>query len=270
MVAEYKNIPYAGTENKTLLLDLYLPDNDECPYLVIWVHGGAWQFGSKEDPPMALVKTAYAMASIDFRQSSEAIFPAQIHDIKAAIRFLRANAEQYGYRSDKSAVWGASAGGHLAARRGTTNGHPILEGDLGEHSEQSSDVQAIIDYYGPTNFLTIFAQSTPHGLSVRIPALTALLGKPIETPEVQELAVLASPVHQVNKLAAPILIMHGVQDDQVPINQSLELDGVYKRNGLVSQIEFIEGAGHMDSVYYEPQYINIIDNFLTKVFDIAD
>jgi len=247
-----------------------LPDNVDNPYLIVWVHGGAWQFGSKENPPMGLMKKAYAMASIDFRQSNEAIFPAQIHDIKAAIRFLRENADHYGYRPDKIAMWGASSGGHLAALLGTTNGYPKLEGDIGNHTEQSSDVQAVIDYFGPTNLLTILEQSTPHGLSVRVSALTVLLGKSFEVSEVQELAILASPVHQLDKSAAPILIMHGVQDNQVPINQSLELEGVYKRNGFESQIEIIEGAGHMDSVYFESKYIGIIDKFLTKVFDISD
>lgn len=260
---EAKDLAYAQVADRKLLLDLYMPPNKPNPYLIVWIHGGAWHSGSKESPPPGLLSAGYALASIDYRLSVEAPFPAQIYDIKAAIRFLRANAKKYGFRSDKIVIWGASAGGHLAALVGTTNGDKELEGNLGDHLDQSSSVQAIIDFYGPTNFLTILSQSTPHGISVRAPALALLLGKPVGS--IPDLARKASPVHQVDSSDPPMLIMHGDQDKQVPVNQSLELEGAYQQNNLKIQLEIIHGAGHSDGAYYELKNQRMVESFLSKI-----
>jgi dipeptidyl aminopeptidase/acylaminoacyl peptidase len=120
-----------------------------------------------------------------------------------------------------------------------------------------------MDFYGPTNFLTILSQSTPHGLDVRTPALALLLGKPVE--QVPELAKKASPVFQVNANDPPILIVHGDQDNQVPVNQSLELMAVYKKASLFHQLEIIPGAGHGDDVYYKKEFQPVIEQFLSIV-----
>lgn len=260
---EAKDLVYAQVTDRELLLDLYMPSNKSNPNLIIWVHGGAWHSGSKESPPLGLLSVGYALASVDYRLSVEAPFPAQIYDIKAAIRFLRANAKKYGFRSDNIIIWGASAGGHLAALVGTTNGDKELEGNLGEHLNESSSVQAIIDFYGPTNFLTILSQSTPHGINVRAPALALFLGRPIKS--VPNLARQASPVYQVDSFDPPILIMHGDQDNQVPVNQSLELEGAYQQKNIKVQLEIIHGAGHSDGIYYELKSQRLIENFLSKV-----
>ncbi len=192
-----KDISYAEVDGQRLLLDLYLPTEEKNPPLVVWVHGGAWRRGSKSQMPLTeLVKSGFAVASVEYRLSPVAKFPAQIHDIKSAIRFLRASGSKWGINTKSIAVAGASAGGHLAALVGVTNHHKELEGRVGDHLDQSSAVQAIVDYYGPTNFLTILSQSTPHGLSVRVSALELLLGGP---PDKQpELARLASPVFHVD------------------------------------------------------------------------
>jgi acetyl esterase/lipase len=257
-----KDITYAETGTTKLLLDIYMPAGKRDPYLIVWVHGGAWRSGSKESPPLGLVSKGYALASVNYRLSGEAPFPALIHDIKAAIRFLRGNAKQYGYRADKIVIWGSSAGGHLAALVGTTNGDKALEGDLGNFKNESSDVQLILDYYGPTNFLTILGQSTPHGISVRAPALALLLGKPLEQAPV--LAKQASPVYQVDPSDPPLLIVHGDQDNQVPVNQSLELMAAYKKLSLPVEIEFVPGAGHTDNVYYQKEMQAVAEKFLEK------
>lgn len=257
-----KDVVYAEAGNKKLLLDLYMPAGKKDPYLIVWVHGGAWRSGSKEDPPLGLLQAGYAMASVNYRLSEEAIFPALIHDIKASIRFLRGNAKKYGYRTDKIVIWGSSAGGHLAALVGTSNNDKELEGNLGAYLEESSSIQLIIDYYGPTNFLTILGQSTPHGVSVRAPALQLLLGKPVE--QVADIARKASPVHQVDRNDPPLLIVHGDQDNQVPVNQSLELMAAYKKNGIPVEIEFVPGAGHTDNVYYKGDVQAGTEKFLKK------
>ena len=257
-----KNIVYADIAGKKLLLDLYMPSGKKDPYLIVWIHGGAWRSGSKESPPTGLLPFGYALASINYRLSEEAIFPAPIHDIKAAVRFLRGNAKKYGYRSDKIILWGSSAGGHLAALAGTTNNDPELEGNLGLYTKENSSVQAVIDFFGPSNFLTILTQSTPHGLSVRAPALKLLLGKPVE--EVPDMAKKASPVYQVDSTDPPMIIVHGDQDIQVPVNQSLELVAAYKKNNLPVQLEVIPGAGHGGDAYDKKELMETVSRFLEK------
>jgi acetyl esterase/lipase len=259
-----KNITYAEVGNRKLLLDLYKPNNNPNPYLLVWVHGGAWRSGSKENPPLGLLSAGYAIASVDFRLSTEAPFPAQMHDIKAAIRFLRGNAKKYGYRSDKIVIAGSSSGGHLVALAGTTNNDSYYEGTEGNFLKESSSIQGIIDFYGPANFATILSQSTPHGISVRAPALEILLGKPVE--QVPELAKKASPVFQIDVNDPPILIIHGDQDNQVPVNQSLELMAAYKKAGLAWQLEIVPGAGHGDNVYYTKEFQPVLEKFLASVF----
>lgn len=258
-----KNIVYAEVTGKKLLLDLYMPAGKKEPYLIVWIHGGAWRSGSKESPPAGMLPYGYALASINYRLSEEAIFPAPIHDIKAAVRYLRANAKKYGYRPDKIILWGSSAGGHLAALAGTTNNDTELEGDIGMYTKESSSVQVILDFFGPSNFLTILSQSTPHGLNVRVPALKLLLGKPVE--EIPETAKKASPVYQVDSTDPPMLIVHGDQDVQVPVNQSLELMAVYKKNNLPVQLEIIPGAGHGGSAYDKKELIETVSKFLDRV-----
>ena len=257
-----KDITYAEVDGKKLQLDIYKPKTQKEPYLIVWVHGGAWNTGSKENPPLGLLPFGYALASVDFHASTEKPFPADVHDIKAAIRFLRANASKYGYKADKIIIWGSSSGGHLAALVATTNNNTALEGNLGDFTKTSSSVQGCIDFYGPTNFLTILNQSTAHGLNVRLPALAILLGKPLD--QVTELAKLASPVYQVDASDPPLFIVHGEQDIQVPINQSIELMSAYKSKGLKVQIEFIPDAGHSSPAYAKKELMEKIDIFLKE------
>ncbi|MFT5326171.1 MAG: acetyl esterase/lipase [Planctomycetaceae bacterium] len=258
-----RDIEFAKVDGHSLKLDLYRPVRATSPPLVVWVHGGAWRAGSKNSMPLGeLVKRGFAIASVDYRLSPVAKFPAQVHDCKAAIRFLRAKAKQYGYDASRIGIAGSSAGGHLVAEIGVTNGHPKLEGTVGEHLDQSSSVHAIVDYYGPTNFLTILKQSTPHGLSVRVPALQLLLGsQPEENPA---LAKLASPVFHVDKNDPPLLIIHGDQDPQVPINQSHELHGHYKEFGLPVRLEVIHGGAHGGPKFYDDARIELVERFFEK------
>ena len=256
------DIQYAQAGDHRLLLDLYLPSQARAP-LVIWVHGGAWRSGSKKAMPLKnLVDRGFAVASVDYRLSPVAKFPAQIHDCKAAIRFLRANANKYGYASERVGIAGSSAGGHLVALLGVTNGHKRLEGTIGEHLEQSSDVHAIVDYYGPTNFMTILPQSTPHGLSVRVPALQLLLGSRPE--ENASLARLASPVEHVDDQDPPLLLIHGDQDPQVPINQSHELHGKYKAHQLTVQFEVVHGGAHGGKSFHDARRNQMVLQFFQK------
>ena len=260
---DQKDIVYAEVNGRKLLLDVYMPSSTANPYLIIWIHGGAWHSGTKDSPPKSFVESGYALASVDYRLSVEAKFPAQLHDIKAAVRYLRANASKYGYRADKIVIAGSSAGGHLAVLAGVTNHDRELEGALGQYTNTSSSIEAILDYYGPSNFTTILKQSTPHGVSVRSPAMALLLGKPVDNAS--DAAQKASPVFQVDASDPPLLIFHGDQDIQVPINQSHELVGAYKSHNLKVQMEVVHGAGHSEKPYFDSQYQQIANTFLAEV-----
>ncbi len=241
------DITYAQVQGHALALDLHLPAGVEHPPLVVYLHGGAWRAGSKAEYPKFLVERGYAVASVEFRASTEARFPADVHDIKAALRFLRAREKQYGYRATRIAIAGSSSGAHLAALVGTTSGVAELEGSEGDYPQQSSAVQAIVSWYGASNLTTILAQSTPFGVSVREPALKLLLGALPE--EVPELAKLASPVTHVDAHDPPALLLHGDQDRQMPINQTLELEAAYRRAGLSVALMVLDGAGHADPAF---------------------
>jgi acetyl esterase/lipase len=262
---EYKDIVYATVDGKPLALDLYFPAGKKSPALIVWVHGGAWSMYDKKQFPKQLVDSGFALASVDFRQSTDARFPAQVHDIKASIRFLRAKARDYGYRIDRIAIAGASSGGHLAAMVGVTNGDKELEGTVGDYLKESSSVQAIVDYFGASNLTTILAQSTPFGLGVRKPALDKLLGGQPE--DVPALAKLASPVFHVDRNDPPLLLLHGDQDPQMPINQSHELQGAYEKLGLDVSLDVVHGAAHAGPMFYEPEHLKRTVAFLQRTID---
>ena len=262
---QHTDVVYATVDGKELALDIYMPAGIQSPPLLVWVHGGAWRSGTKERVPLVFVENGIATASLDFRQSTEAQFPAAVHDIKAAIRFLRADAKAYGYRTDRIAIAGSSSGAHLAALVGVSNGHRSLEGAVGDHPGQSSAVQAIVSYFGASNLTTILAQSTPFGLRVREPALTLLLGA---LPEgAKDLAALASPVFHVDSSDPPLLLLHGDQDPQMPINQSHELVGAYDQQGLDVTLDVVHGSAHGGDAFYSREHLAGVLEFLFRTID---
>jgi acetyl esterase/lipase len=259
------DIEYGRVGDLSLKLDLYLPRRKARAPLIVWVHGGAWRSGSKKSMPLSkLVEEGYPIASVDYRLSTQARFPAQIHDIKAAVRFLRSHGERWQLSTKKILVAGDSAGGHLAALVGVSNGNSELEGDIGNDRNQSSNVQGIMSFYGAANLTTILKQSTPHGLEVRVPALDLLLGGQPEA--VPELARLASPAFHVDRRDPPLLLLHGDQDPQMPINQSIELLGAYQKAKAPVQLEVVHGAGHGGAMFYDEERLAIVKSFLRRYF----
>ena len=254
------DIEYARVGDHVLQLDLHLP-KEANPPLIVYVHGGAWRAGSKTDVPIAkLLDQGFAIASVDYRLSTEAPFPAQVHDIKAAIRFLRAKSALFHINTQRIAIIGSSAGGHLAALVGVTNGNAELEGGLGEHLSQSSDVQAIVSLFGASNLQTILTQSTEFGLKMRVPALQLLLGgQPSEKPE---LAKLASPVAHLDKNDPPLLLIHGDADPQMPPQQSEELAKAYEALKLPVQFITIKGGKHGGKEFYDAERTAVMSQFL--------
>lgn len=257
-----RGIPFARVGDTELKLDLHRPGGPAAG-VIVWVHGGAWRSGTREGVDLkGLTALGWAIASVDYRLSPQAKFPAQIHDIKAAIRYLRARANQLGLPASRFVVAGSSAGGHLAAVVGVTNGHAELEGSVGTDLTTSSNVQAIVDLYGASNLVTILKQSTPHGLNVRVPALDLFLGG--QPDAVPELARLASPVFHVDAQDPPLLLMHGDQDPQMPINQSHELVGAYEQAGRPVVFKVMHGSAHGGPAFTSEASLRLIDGFLRQ------
>ncbi len=228
-------------------LDLYVPAKAGTTLpVIVWIHGGAWMGGSKDGGVVALplVGKGYAVASINYRLSQHAVFPAQIEDCKAAIHWLRSNAKKYNLDPERIGVWGASAGGHLVALLGTTGGAQDLEGK-GGHADESSRVQAVVDFFGPTDFLQMDAHAvTGARLKHDSPASpeSRLIGGAIQ--ENVEKVGRANPIKYVTKEAPPFLIVHGEQDPLVPCHQSELLYQALKQARCDVTFYKIAGAGH--------------------------
>lgn len=239
-----RELAYVQDGHERQKLDLYLPKEGTNWPLIVWVHGGAWRAGSKTRcPAVRFIADGYAVASINYRLSQHAIFPAQIEDCKAAIRWLRAHAKEYGYDPNRIGVWGASAGGHLVALLGTTGDTNKFE--VGAYLEQSSAVQAVVDFFGPTDLGRLQEQA---GLRSQLDHDAAdspeslLLGGPLQ--QNLDKAAVANPITYVSADDPPFLIMHGDQDFTVPIGQSELLNEALQKAGVSSKFEVVPDAGH--------------------------
>jgi acetyl esterase/lipase len=228
---------------RPLRLDLHIPAGEGPWPLVVWVHGGGWRTGDRRTLPETIEpldffgriqRRGYAVASVDYRLSAEAIFPAQLHDVKAAIRWLRAHAAAYALDPGRFALWGESAGGHLAALAGLT-ADASLEGDVGLIGV-SSAVRAVVDWYGVSD---IIALGRPGPDSSLLPLLG---GQPTE---VRELATLASPTEHAHGDAPPFLCMHGTEDKVVPYSQSEHLAAMLHAYGVRCDLYPVPGADHI-------------------------
>ena len=243
------DLAYAGTDNSRQKLDLFFPKKRAIKKplpLIAFIHGGGWRNGNKRSGlhrVATFVESGdFVGASIGYRLSSEAIWPAQIHDCKAAIRWLRAHADEFGFDPDRIAVMGSSAGGHLVAMLGTSGDVKKLEGDLGKHQDVSSRVNCVIDEFGPTNFLTMneFPGKMDH-LAKDSPE-SKLLGRQIT--EIPELVREASPITHVTKDDPPILIIHGTKDPLVPYQQSVTFAEALRKAGVTVTLQKIENGEH--------------------------
>lgn len=270
-VERIPNIQYAEINGFKLSLDLYRPRQGVQGKLpvVVWIHGGAWMAGSKEHcMPLWLgfVQKGYAIASVQYRLTDKAPYPAQIEDCKAAVRWLRAHADQYNLDVNRFAAWGESAGGHLVALLATTG--DTKEFDKGDHLDQSSAVQAVCDYYGPTSFVGAASMANDENASRPDSALYKLFGGPLS--EKQDIAARASPVTFVSKGDAPVLIVHGTRDGLVPLRQSIVFHELLQKAGVDSVYHPIEGANHGGAEFATPEVIAMIDEFFKKHLSKSD
>lgn len=245
----FKDIQYVKNGDRRHKLDLYYPadhDGKEVLPLIVYIHGGGWQKGSKNSfgKQAFLVEQGYAVASINYRLSQQAKFPAQLHDVKAAVRFLRANADRYAFDSERFGLWGTSAGGHLAGLLATTADDSAMEGNLGV-TDASSKVQAVCMWFAPTDILKMQKPYYDSPLKIEDPLqfpLPKLLGGLIN--DNIELAISASPIAHVTPDDTPALIMHGGDDKLVPVSQSTSFHEKLLAVGVESELVIVDGHAH--------------------------
>jgi len=257
-----RDIEYVPGGHERQKLDLYLPR--EAPAgtqrpLIVWVHGGAWLGGSKDGcPARRFVGRGYAVASVNYRLSQHAVFPAQIQDCKAAIRWLRAHAGAYGYDPNHIGVWGSSAGGHLVALLGTTG--DVKESDVGPNAGVSSRVQAVCDFFGPTDFakMSSFPSTMQHDAADS--PESKLVGGPIQ--ENHDKVQRANPITYVTRDDPPFLIVHGDKDPLVPHNQSEILRAALQKAGVDTRFYTVQGGGH--GGFKDPQVDILVAGFFDK------
>jgi acetyl esterase/lipase len=261
-VKTHRDIVFAEVDGHRLKLDLYLPTGKLTPPLVVWIHGGGWRGGSKNKVPILdLTKHGYAIASISYRFTKNAVFPSQIHDCKAAIRWLRANAEKHGYDADLIAVGGSSAGGHLALLLGVSGHVKQLDGTVGDHADQSSAVQAIIDYFGPSDFV-LRGKTQPERAYTEKSGSFALLGGLKNGKVNPTIEKVSSPAHYVSDDDPPLLIFHGKVDTTVLLDQSEHLAKLYAEAGLNVRLVILDKAGHGGKKFFAGPNFDIARKFL--------
>lgn len=241
----YGNIPYANDTLKKHLLDIYLPPTGKSSYpVVVWIHGGAWlsndkyaDMGYMKNTLKGFIDNGYAVASIDYRWSTTAVFPAQIQDCNQALEFLYQNAAKYKLDKDRIALIGFSAGGHLANLLGLSNNNTVKD-FYADGKKPHFKIKLVLDFYGPSDFLTI------KGNDSKDPGnpLTLLLGGMVADNPGK--AKKASPVTYIDKNDPPFLIVQGEKDESVNPEQSISLSSKLKQAGVKNDLIVVPNAPH--------------------------
>ena len=271
-----KDIAYIPNGDEAQKLDLYLPEKaaDKPLPLIVHIHGGGWMGGSKFPCPVAgMVLSGYAVASVEYRFSQKAIFPAQIQDCQAAIRWLRAHAKEYNLDTEHVGVVGGSAGGHLSSLVGTSGGKNAFP-KIGGNEEQSDRVQAVCDIFGPSDFSTVVKQAADDKNVRNIfqfntpkDPYSSLIGTKLDD---KTKADAVSPVHYVSQDNPPFVILHGTHDTLVPYAQSEEFATALKEKGVQVWLQKLPGSGHGGPSFGKPAVIQLMQNFFDKFLKGAE
>ncbi|WP_080057249.1 alpha/beta hydrolase [Spirosoma aerolatum] len=265
------NVAYAGDTLKKHLLDIYLPAKmaANAP-LVVWVHGGGWMVNDKyadmsymKNTVRSILEKGYAFASIDYRHSTTAPFPAQIHDCNQALEFLYQNAAQYGYDRNRIALMGFSAGGHLASLLALASNNAIAD-FYPNRKKPSFRIKTVIDFYGPADLLAMTRRDVPlSDTAIATPESRLLGASPLLRPD---LAKRASPVTYIDKNDPPFLIIQGEKDESVPAAQSVLLSSWLTLAHVKNQLIVVPGAPHygvmFDSEYNRQAIFSWLDTYL--------
>jgi len=253
---KWLNINYAGDELTGHLLDIYLPVKGEAPFpVVVTVAGSAFFSNNSKHHAFSfgkiLLKHGFAIVATNHRSSREAIFPAHVNDLKGVVRFLRANASKYGLDTSFVGIAGNSSGGNLAAMVGTSGGvnnytvgekTVSIEGDIGGNNKESSRVDAVVDWYGPTAFEKMDSCGSEMVHDAPDSPESVYIGGPIQ--DNLDLCALANPITYVDEKDPPFIIIHGDADPLVPHCQSVLLYKALKKHGVEYEMITVPGAGH--------------------------
>lgn len=279
-----KDLQYRSTSpgevTRPFLLDIYLPhlsSTEQLLPILVFIHGGGWEINGKENCPGSdFAQKGFAVACINYRYSREAIFPAQIQDVQEAVRWLKAHAQQYNLDRDRIGVLGDSAGGHLSALLGTADDDPRLTGKTA-YPHISSQVQAVADWYGPTDFSRVppaftgsprldnLAQYKSNPWFLYTKAVYGLLGGSVS--DRKSLATLANPITYIDPKDPPFLIIHGDQDKVVPLSQSEMLAKALQAKGVEVEFKPIPGLNHsyrLEKGEINPQVFNPTLDFFNR------
>ncbi len=266
------DLEYSRPGGISLKLDLYLPKEKGPHPLIVWFHGGRFLRGDKGQifwtPLVRQTERGYAVASVNYRLSTQAAFPAVIQDVKAAIRWLRANAGKYGINAERIVVGGESAGGYLAAFLGTTGDVTIFDRFPIANSKQSPRVQGVVDFFGPTDFLQMDA-GTPK--SCEKPMVHSAPDSPksrllaCNLEQCPEKVKAANPITYVTKDDPPFLILHGTGDCLVPSNQSQLLYDALTAAGVKANLHLLPEFSHVDKRFISSEYETLVNEFLDSI-----
>jgi acetyl esterase/lipase len=249
------DVCYAKVGGDELCLDIYRPDVAPDVPVVLYLHGGGWARGDKRDNATerleSLAANGIAVASANYRLAPEHIYPSQIHDIKAAVRWLRANGASRGLAVERIGAWGASAGGYLATMTGLTAGDDRLEGTVGDHLDQSSALQAVVTWFSHHDFATSSRQSPLEKRLRGTPVAAGLFGVDEISPD-DEIVRQASPHRRIHPGAPPFLIAHGDCDHIVWASESANMLAAFSREGLDATFCLLAAAGHEDPKFDTP------------------
>lgn len=262
----HQNIPYAGDTLKKHLLDIYLPPNAKSKLpLVIWVHGGGWMHNDKYadmsymgNTIKAIIDNGYALASIDYRHSTQAIFPAQILDCNQAVDFLYKNATQYNIDKDRFVLFGFSAGGHLASLQGLSLNNNVQD-FYPMKQKPSFKIKAVIDFYGPSDFLLFYGIGTAEKDDSPIGKLLGT--SPLIRPDISR---KASPATYVDKDDPPFFIVHGEKDDAVATAQSYLLKAWLDVVKVKNELTIVKDAPHYGEMFDQKEVSEKLIAFLKQ------
>jgi acetyl esterase/lipase len=273
---KFLDVPYAHL-SPAQKLDIYLPDEGEGPFpVIVSIHGGAFLGCDKSDaqimPMLEGLKRGYAVVAVNYRLSGEAQFPALVQDGKAAVRWIRANAQRYHFDPDRIAAWGGSAGAYLATMLGVSTRVEELEDLTLGNPEQPSHVQAVVAWFSPTNFLKMDEQLAKSGFrpiagmehSAADSPESMLLGEQIT--KIPERVKAANPETYVTPSAPPFFLQHGTLDEVVPVQGSIHLAAKLQKvlGKKKVKLELLEGAGHGDPRFETPENVKKVLDFLDK------